>query len=74
MSFDRFAPQGGAIDPFIGNFPAGQSNISAQDAVGVTMNIQEYLQPVLPYDNDIVQGIQALTDPSVWQSIADPGT
>lgn len=73
MSFDRFAPQGGAIDPFIGNFPAGQSNISAQDAVGVTMNIQEYLQPVLPYDNDIVQGIQALTDPSVWQSIADPG-
>jgi len=33
----------------------------------------EMYQPSLPFDEDIVQSMQSMSDPNVWQDISLPG-
>ena len=65
LSFDQFAPVGG-IDPFAPNMVTS-SDASSAPSMG------EMFQPALPFDEDIVQSMQSMTDPNVWQDISLPG-
>lgn len=64
LSFDQFAPPGGVVDPFA--MSASNQNMNS-------VNMSDLFYPPLPYDNDIMQGMQALADPA-WQDMASlPG-
>lgn len=65
LSFDQFAPVGG-IDPFAPNM------VTSSDASNATL-MGEMFQPALPFDEDIVQSMQSMSDPNVWQDISLPG-
>ena len=65
LSFDQFAPVGG-IDPFAPNM------VTSSDAPNATL-MGEMFQPALPFDEDIVQSMQSMSDPNVWQDISLPG-
>jgi hypothetical protein len=67
LSFDQFAPVGG-IDPFAPNIGAALS-----DPSNVPSLMGELFQPSLPFDDDIMQSIQSMSDPTVWQDISLPG-
>ncbi len=71
MSFEQFAPAGGVADPFA---PTGLPVEQMDTMQGLLAPDAEYFRPPLPFDNDILQSMQSLTDPSVWQDIALPGT
>jgi hypothetical protein len=77
LSFDTFAPIGGAIDPFApeSSIPSMSVHSTSTDgtAVGGLMMAEEFFQPPLPFDDHIVQSLQSLTDPSGWQDISLPG-
>jgi hypothetical protein len=68
LSFDQFAPVGG-IDPFAPNMVtfSDASNTSSESLM------EELFQPLLPFDEDIVQSMQSMSDPNVWQDISLPG-
>ena len=66
LSFDQFAPVGG-IDPFAPN-----NMLTSSDASNVTL-MGELFQSSLPFDEDIVQSMQSMSDPNVWQDISLPG-
>ncbi|KAG7451107.1 uncharacterized protein BT62DRAFT_926762 [Guyanagaster necrorhizus] len=70
MSFEQFAPPGGVADPFA---PTGLPVEQMDTMQGLLAPDAEYFTPPLPFDNDILQSMQSLTDPSVWQDIALPG-
>ena len=74
LSFDTFAPVG-AVDPFAPEFAGSGSQsllIGADD--GTTLNMMsDFFQPPLPFDDNILQSFQSLTDPSGWQDTALPG-
>ncbi|KAK0469828.1 uncharacterized protein EV420DRAFT_69089 [Desarmillaria tabescens] len=70
MSFEQFAPAGGVADPFA---PTGLPVEQMDTMQGLLAPDTEYFRPPLPFDNDILQSMQSLTDPSVWQDIALPG-
>lgn len=70
MSFEQFAPAGGVADPFA---PTGLPVEQMDTMQGLLAPDAEYFRPPLPFDNDILQSMQSLTDPSVWQDIALPG-
>ena len=75
LSFDTFAPVGGAIDPFAPESSIASMSTPADGAVvGGLMMAEEFFQPPLPFDDHIVQSLQSLTDPSGWQDIPLPGT
>jgi len=78
LSFDTFAPVGGAIDPFApeSSIPSMSvhSTSTGGTAMGGLMMAEEFFQPPLPFDDHIVQSLQSLTDPSGWQDISLPGT
>lgn len=65
LSFDQFAPVGG-IDPFAPNM------VTSTDA-SFAPSMGEMFQPSLPFNEDIVQSMQSMTDPNVWQDISLPG-
>ena len=65
LSFDQFAPVGG-IDPFAPNM------VTTTDASNAPLMGDMY-QPSLPFDEDIVQSMQSMSDPNVWQDISLPG-
>ena len=65
LSFDQFAPVGG-VDPFAPNM------VTMSDASN-TPSMGEMFPPALPFDEDIVQSMQSMTDPNVWQDISLPG-
>ena len=65
LSFDQFAPVGG-IDPFAPNM------VTSADASNAPL-MGDMFQPSLPFDEDIVQSMQSMTDPNVWQDISLPG-
>jgi hypothetical protein len=72
LSFDSFAPVG-ATDPFAPEL-AGTSNplnISGVDE-GTGINMSNFFQPPLPFDEDILQSMQSLSDPSGWQDTTLP--
>ena len=66
LSFDQFAPVGG-IDPFAPNMVVTSTDVSNAPVMG------ELFQPSLPFDEDIVQSMQSMSDPNVWQDISLPG-
>lgn len=70
MSFEQFAPAGGVADPFA---PTGLPVEQMDTMQGLLAPDADYFRPPLPFDNDILQSMQSLTDPSVWQDIALPG-
>lgn len=38
------------------------------------VNMSDFFHPPLPFDNDIMQGMQSFTDPALWQEMtALPG-
>jgi hypothetical protein len=58
MSFDQFAPVSG-IDPFV----TGQAPLHAgmdQNGTDLGMDIPNFFQPPLPFDDEILQSIQSL--------------
>ena len=64
LSFDQFAPPGGIADPFANNYMS--QNLNA-------VNMSDFFYPPLPYDSDIMQGMQTLADPA-WSDMASlPG-
>ena len=65
LSFDTFAPVGG-IDPFSANMPVTSPESS-------NLSLGELFQPSLPFDEDIMQSMQSMTDPNAWQDISLPG-
>ena len=65
LSFDQFAPVGG-IDPFAPNM------VTSSDASNAPL-MGDMFQPSLPFDEDIVQSMQSMSDPNVWQDISLPG-
>jgi len=65
LSFDQFAPVGG-IDPFAPNM------VTSTDASNAPL-MGDMFQPSLPFDEDIVQSMQSMSDPNVWQDISLPG-
>ena len=67
LSFDQFAPVGG-IDPFAPN-----NNMLTSDASNASSIMGELFQPSLPFDEDIVQSMQSMSDPNGWQDISLPG-
>lgn len=67
LSFDQFAPMGG-IDPFAPNI-----GVMSSDTSNVPSLTGELFQPSLPFDDDIMQSIQSMSDPNVWQDISLPG-
>jgi hypothetical protein len=60
MSFEQFAPSGGAIDPFV---PDMQSSYNPA--------MMDYLDGSLP-DGDELMRMQSMTDPSMWQDVTVP--
>jgi hypothetical protein len=73
LSFDTFAPVG-PVDPFAPEF-AGSSQvlqIGADDGNGLSI-MSDFFQPPLPFDENILQSFQSLTDPSGWQDTTLPG-
>jgi hypothetical protein len=59
MSFDQFAPVSAGIDPFVtGQAPAHMD----QNRIGLGMNIPDFFQPPLPFDDEILQSMQSLSD------------
>jgi hypothetical protein len=66
LSFDQFAPVGG-INPNI-------MMVTTSDGPR-SPSMGETFQPSLPFDVDvdIVQSMQSMTDPNVWQDISLPG-
>jgi hypothetical protein len=73
LSFDTFAPVG-AIDPFAPEFAGSgsQSYLIGTDD-GTPLNMSDFFQPPLPFDENVLQSFQSLTDPSGWQDTALPG-
>jgi hypothetical protein len=67
LSFDQFAPVGG-IDPFVSNM-----GVTSSDPSNTSSLLGELLQPSLPFDDDIMQSMQSMSDPNVWQDISLPG-
>lgn len=71
LSFDRFAPAESGINPFafssIPNFDAPNASFAMD-----TSNPPDPFQSPRRFDNDIMQSMQSLTDPSVWQDITLP--
>lgn len=74
MSFDQFAPPGGAIDPFA-PVSALSSDIvgSAPNPLDMNVSMSDFFSPPLPFDNEILQSMQSLTNQNVWQDVALPG-
>ena len=70
LSFDHFAPVGG-FDPY---GPSGALNTANVANLDTSMDLSEYFQPTLPFDNDILQSVQSLSDPSGWQDMTMPRT
>jgi hypothetical protein len=67
ISFDQFAPVSIGIDPFFaGRAPETQSNQSHH-----AINMPDFFSPPLPFDNDILQSMQALSED--WSDIP-PGS
>jgi hypothetical protein len=66
-SFDHFVPVGG-IDPFTPN-----NMLTSPDASNASSTMGELFQPSLPFDEDIVQSMQSMSDPNAWQDISLPG-
>ncbi|KIK63161.1 hypothetical protein GYMLUDRAFT_41485 [Collybiopsis luxurians FD-317 M1] len=64
MSFDQFAPSGGAIDPFAPDNTA--VNGSSFDPA-----LMDYLHSSIP--DDELMRLQSITDPSMWQDVTVPG-
>lgn len=62
LSFDQFAPVGG-LDPF------AQNSVSQVD--GMAMG-GDFFQPSLPFDPEIMQSFQSLTDPNEWNDVSFP--
>ena len=62
LSFDQFAPVGG-MDPF------GQNSLSHVDGMATG---GEFFQPPLPFDPEILQSLQSLTDPNEWNDVSFP--
>lgn len=62
LSFDQFAPVGG-LDPF------AQNSVSQVDGMATG---GEFFQPPLPFDPEILQSFQSLTDPNEWSDISFP--
>jgi hypothetical protein len=75
LSFDTFAPVG-AIDPFAPEFAGSPHALHITGAVdGTSMNMMsDFFQPSLPFDENILQSFQSLTDPSGWRDTTLPGT
>jgi hypothetical protein len=75
LSFDAFAPVG-AVDPFAPEF-AGSSHAlhfpGADDGTSLNM-MSDFFQPSLPFDENILQSFQSLTDPSGWRDTTLPCT
>jgi hypothetical protein len=69
LSFDQFAPVGG-IDPFAPNMV-----VPLTDATNAAISMMggDLYQSSLPFDEDIVQSMQSMSDPNVWQDISLPG-
>jgi hypothetical protein len=67
LSFDQFAPVG-AIDPFA---PNGLSMNTAAEGLGLGMS-GEFFNPPLPFDPEIMQSYQSLTDPNEWNDVSFP--
>ena len=65
LSFDQFAPVGG-VDPFAPNMLTSTDESNAH-------SLGEMFPPSLPFDEDIVQSMQSMSDPNVWQDISLPG-
>ncbi|KAF8986590.1 hypothetical protein BDQ17DRAFT_1436191 [Cyathus striatus] len=66
LSFDTFAPMG-ATDPYAHEVN-GTSSINDLNGLGIN-----FFQPELPqYDNDIMQSMQSLADPSTWSDMNMP--
>jgi hypothetical protein len=67
LSFDQFAPLGGC-DPFA-------SSSATQNAINTSegLSIGDFFSPPLPFDPDIMQSFQSLTDPNEWYDISFPG-
>jgi hypothetical protein len=58
VSFDQFAPVSIGIDPFFaGRAPETQATQSDH-----TMNMPDFFSPPLPFDNDILQSMQSLSE------------
>ena len=70
LSFDHFAPVGG-FDPYGPSGALNTANVGNLDSM--SMDLSEYFQPTLPFDNDILQSVQSLSDPSGWQDMSMPG-
>ena len=60
LLFDQFAPPGGIADPFVNNYMSQNLNAA---------NMSDFFYPPLPYDSDIMQGMQTLADPA-WSNMA----
>ena len=74
LSFDTFAPVG-AVDPFAPEFAGSDSRsyfIGTDDGTPLNM-MSDFFQPPLPFDENILQSFQSLTDPSGWQDTSLPG-
>lgn len=74
LSFDNFAPVG-PIDPYVHEV-AGTSqsmNFAPNGLDGTNMMSDDFFQPPLPFDNDIMSSMQSLTDPSGWHDITLSG-
>lgn len=52
---------------------ASSSAIDPQNALGMDMTLSDFFQPPLPFDTEMLQSFQSLTDPSAWQDISLPG-
>lgn len=72
LSFDTFAPVG-PVDPFAPEFMGSSEafHVGADDTTGLGM-MSEFFQPPLPFDENILQSFQSLTDPSGWQDTTLP--
>ncbi|KAF5375594.1 hypothetical protein D9757_008502 [Collybiopsis confluens] len=64
MSFEQFAPPGGAIDPFAPDNTALRG--SSYDPT-----LMDYLHTSIP--DDELMRLQSMTDPSMWQDVTVPG-
>ncbi|KAF8623696.1 hypothetical protein AX17_007394 [Amanita inopinata Kibby_2008] len=66
LSFEHFAPMGGASDPFAqGTYSIGQT----QDAIGLGVtNMADLFQPPLHIDTQIMENLQNVGDVTAWSS------
>ncbi|GLB40175.1 putative fungal specific transcription factor [Lyophyllum shimeji] len=70
LSFDSFAV--GALDPYAQGTAANTLALHLGSMDDGTLNMSDFFQPSLPFDDAIMQSIQSLADPNGWHDTTLP--